>query len=167
MFSSKIKSITCNRKIRKALRDRQYSARGNNTRVGVITDLADLRSFSGFYKDLGIKTEDFSVVVCGSIAEQGIDLKNIVLDPKEISLTGEFRSEPTKAFLRQDYNLLICYFSQENRGGSLLAAETMAGKKFGNKPDHYGIYDVEIYADSICEFKEEIIKYYKIFKKNN
>lgn len=167
MISLKLKSITRNRKIRKALRDRRYPENRDEGKVGLITDLADERLLSGLYRDLKIAKDDFLIVTCKSGQELPKQGDKLILDKKEVSLTGEFRSEQIQDFLTKEFDLLICFFSEEYEAGSLLAAQTVAGRKFGNKPDPFGIYDLEILAHDPGEFKEEVIKYFRIFKKKN
>ncbi|PTX43756.1 hypothetical protein C8P64_2289 [Christiangramia gaetbulicola] len=167
MINSKLKSIIYSRKIRKALNNKVSSDRSFSGKVGLIIDAENFektKRLFELYKDLGIDKKDLSIVVCGSKDEfpENSDFK--ILDLKEITVSGEFKSETIRGFARDRYDFLICHFSEKSQAGSLLAAVTNAGIKVGNHPDEYGIYDVEVFSNSLEDFQQEVIKYYRILK---
>lgn len=168
MVSSKLKNIFHSKKIRKTLKKREFPAVGNSGKIGLIIDSKDLDSAGSLleiYKDLEVEKGDFSIVVCG---ETNLDEKRInaeILKPDDLSVSGNFKSEKIRDFADGHFDLLICYLGKRNLAGTLLAAETKATKKFGNKPDEFGVFDVEISAANISEFQQEVIKYYRIFKR--
>ena len=168
MITSKLKSIIYSKKIRKALNNKAISDMQNSGKVGLIIDAENFdrsKELLEIYSRLGINKKDLKLVICGSadLLPEGLDAE--ILNPKEISVSGEFRSEGIKDFARDRYDFLICYFSEKCQTGSLLAVITNAGIKLGNHPDEYGIYDVAIFSDSLEEFQQEVIKYFKILKK--
>ena len=169
MISSKLKRIIYSKKIRNALKNKSLLDNESLDKIGLITDAKSLENkgdLLNLHKLLELKKEDLKIVVCGS----GIKLDKPeveVLDPKELTVSGEFKAEGIREFVQDRFDFIICYFSEKNQVGSLLAAEVYGRVKFGNKPDEYGIYDVEINSGSADEFLEEVLKYYRIFKKKN
>ena len=169
MIASKLKDIVYSKKIRKALKNKLLHDNEFLDKIGLILDAESFKNYgelSNLHNLLGVKKEDLRIAVCAS----GIDVSKpgvAFLDPKEVSISGEFKADGIKDFVQDRYDFVICYFSEMNRSGSLLAAEACARMKFGNKPDRYGIYDVEINSGSLDEFLEEVKKYYRIFKKKN
>ncbi|SDR67939.1 hypothetical protein SAMN04488552_0456 [Christiangramia echinicola] len=169
MISSKLKRFFYAKKIRKVLKNKPLLDIESLDKIGFITDAESFKNndeFLNLHKQLEHKKADLKIVVCGS----GIDLDRLqveVLDPKEVTFSGEFKSAGIQNFIQEHYDFIICYFSENNLLGSLLAAEAYGRVKIGNKPDDYGIYDVEINSGNKEEFLEEVIKYYRIFKKKN
>jgi len=146
------------------------SSNGNSGKIGLIIDAENFQSKRGLtdlYKWIGIKKESFKIVICDIPAEMPDELKADILIPREVSISGKFKAEAIQGFLQEDFSFLICYFSEKNKIGSLLAAETKASVKIGNSPDEYGIYDVEVQTKSIDVFQQEVLKYIEILKKNN
>ena len=167
MITTKLKNIVFSKKIRKAINNKASLDRGISGKVGLIIDAENFENFkelSVIYRKLGLKKEDFSLVVCGSAHLLPENMDADFLDPKEITVSGEFKSERIRDFARDRYDFLICHLSEKNQAGYLLAAVTNAGIKLGNHPDEFGIYDVEIFSDSLEEFQHEVIKYFRIFK---
>lgn len=170
MISGKLKNIIFSKRIRKALGNKALGPNGYSGKIGLIIDaekLSDKRELTELYKFSGIKKESFKVVICGTPSEIPDELKADILIPAEVSISGEFKAEAIKNFSQEDFSFLICHFSEKNKIGSLLAAETKASVKIGNSPDEYGIYDVEIQTKQIDVFQQEVLKYIKILKKNN
>ncbi|MCH4824192.1 hypothetical protein ML462_13520 [Gramella lutea] len=168
MVSSKLKNVFHSKKIRKTLKKREFPSERNSGRIGLIIDSGDLDSANfifEIYKDLEIEKGDFRIVICGEVNPEIGEIDADVLRPDGISISGNFKSERIRDFAGTHFDLLICFFGKKNLAGILLAAETMATKKFGNKPDEFGVFDVEISAINIAEFQQEVIKYFRIFKR--
>lgn len=170
MIAGKLKNIIHSKKIRRSLLNGRLSREGNSGKIGLIID--DEKFESGqklieLYKFPGINKIDFKVVFCGNSDKIPENLEADVLTIKDISLLGDFKTESIRRFASEDFDFLICYFSENNTAGYLLAAESLANIKIGNSPDSYGIFDVEIHAKKIDVFQQEVLKYLKILKKNN
>lgn len=170
MITGKLKNLIFSRRIKKALRRDDFRSELNSGKIGLIIDAEnaeDKKSLFQIYNDLDFEQQDLKIVICGTevIVPEGLNAD--VLDPKEISTKGDFKSEVILKFKEENFDFLVCHFSKPSKAGCLLAAETKATVKIGNSPDDYGIYDVEIDAQEISVFQQEIIKYIKIFKKNS
>ena len=165
MFTTKLKSVIYSRKIREAIGSRVIPGEKHTRKVGLITDQKNLVILGDLHKDLGINQNDFRVVSFGSETDNTGDSRALFLNAREISIQGTFRSEEVVNFSGTPYDFLICYFSEEDQNASLLAAKITAGVKIGNTPDAYDMYDLEIRADSTREFRDEVLKYYRILKK--
>ena len=168
MISSNLKRIIYTKKIRRALKNKALLENESLDKIGLIIDAESLEKkpeLLDFYKLLGLKKEDLRIVACNSAVDHKDKIE--ILDPKEVSISGEFKSEGIKDFIQDRFDFIICYFSEKNQVGSLLVAEANGRMKFGNKPDQYGIYDLEIDSGDLDEFLEEVVKYYRIFKKKN
>ncbi|QYA27108.1 hypothetical protein G3I01_16945 [Gramella sp. MT6] len=170
MITNKLKSIIYSKKIRKALNNKAFQGEDYSGKVGLIIDAENFentKELLNTYNELGIKKEDLKVVICGSM-ELSPELQDVeILYSKDVTVSGEFRAEGIQDFASNRYDFLICHFSGKCQAGSLLAAVTNAGIKLGNHPDEYGIYDIEIFSDSIEDFQQEVIKYSRILKRNN
>ncbi|MCB7479665.1 DUF6913 domain-containing protein [Christiangramia sediminis] len=170
MISGKLKNIICSNRIKRHLRKEAFSSNRNSGKIGLIIDAENFQSKRGLtdlYKLIGIKKESFKIVFCGIPAEMADELNADILIPREVSISGKFKAEAIRNFLQEDFSFLICYFSEKNKIGSLLAAEANANVKIGNSPDEYEIYDVEVQTKGIDVFQEEVLKYIEILKKNN
>lgn len=168
MISGKLKSFICSKKIRRALSSNGLNDRGFSGKAGLIIDAENLEEkckLADFYESAGLKKENFSVVVCGSRKNLPEDLAAIVLDPKEITITGEFRSDEIRSFAEENFDFVICYLSKTSIASALLAAVAKSKIRIGNKPDEYGIYDVEIDSNKVEVFQQEALKYLRILKK--
>ena len=164
MIPLKIKHAIYSRNIRKRLENRQrlLDAKAN---LGIITDAENpevLRQMEDLSAMLGFSTENLNLVVCDAKPDSGSRI--IPLKSNEISTSGKFKSKALKDFVSKDYDLLICYFTKRQVPGALLAAEVKAKLIFGNKPDHFDLFDLEISGEGFEIFQQEIKKYYKIFK---
>ena len=167
MISGKIKNAIYSKKIRNAIKSRSRSGKSSSGKLGIITDAEDtetIKTLADIPKKLGFKTLEFNFVLCDAEAELIPGLEYITLNPKEISASGVFRSESVEEFAKGEFDLLICYFKEKQPAGTMLATKVKAGHIFGNTPDRFGAYDVEINTDNIGDFQQEVIKYYKIFK---
>ncbi|MCM8570653.1 hypothetical protein NE848_14755 [Gramella jeungdoensis] len=170
MISGKLKSYFFSKKIRHALSEKSRPFNDFSGKAGLIIDAENLDekwNLADFYRLVPLKKEDYSIAVCGSRESLPEDLDVPVLDPKEISVKGEFKSEAIRSFAEEGFDFLICHLSDKSTASVLLSAVTKAGVKIGNKPDEYGIYDVEIDSGDIEVFQQEALKYLKILKKNN
>ena len=170
MISGKLKSYFYTKKIRGATAANRIAFDEYSGKAGVIIDAENFDEkwkLSEFYKLVQLKKEDFRIVVCGSRDSLPEDLDADVLDPREIGLMGEFKCEAIKGFSEEGFDFLICHFSGNSIAAVLLSAVTGAGVKIGNRPDEYGIYDVEIDSGEIEVFQQEVLKYLKILKKYN
>lgn len=170
MIPGKLKNIIYSKRIRKALGNKALGPDGNSGKIGLIIDAENFkykRGLTDLYKLIEIKKNSFKIVICGTPSEIPDDLKADILIAAEVSISGEFKAKAIKNFLQEDFSFLICHFSEKNKIGSLLAAETKASVKIGNSPDEYGIYDVEVQTEQIDVFQQEVLKYIKILKKNN
>lgn len=170
MISGKLKRIIYLKKIRRALSHDRMSPGELSGKAGLIIDAENLDEkwkLADFYRLVQLKKENFQIVVCGSRKNLPEDLDAVILDEKEISVTGEFRSEEIRNFTEEKFECLICYLSERTVASALLSALTSAAVKIGNKPDLYGVYDIEIDSQSIEVFQQEALKYLKILKKNN
>lgn len=168
MISGRLKNRIYSKKIKKALLTNAISIDENSGNIGLIVDNKTFNSLSELaelYKLIGIKKECFKIVVCGSPKKISDKSEVSFLTPKDISVSGDFKSESIINFAEEGFDFLICHFSETNTAGSLLAAETKARIKIGNSPDTYSIYDVEIQAEEIEVFQQEVLKYLKILKK--
>lgn len=168
MISGNLKNIIYSKKIKKALSAKASSFNGDIGKTGLIIDAENFdskREFTTLYNSFGIKEACFKIVVCGASNKVPEDIDVAILDPKEVSVAGNFKSEAIRDFMKESFDFLICYFSKKNRIGTLLAAESHANFKIGNSPDDYGIYDVEIKAENTEVFQQEVLKYLKILKK--
>lgn len=166
----KLKSLIYTKRIRRTLGKKTFSNSGATGKVGLIIDTENLESkllLKKLYQDLEVSKENFRIVVCGNQNELPETFEADVLKPKEISIAGEFKSAGIRDFASENFDILICNFTGSNIIGSLLAAETKASVKIGNKPDEFGIYDLEIDTNDIMVFQQEILKYLKILKRNN
>lgn len=166
----KLKSLIYTKRIRRALGKKVFSNSGNSGKAGLIIDAENLESkwkLTDLYKDLGVNRENFRIVVCGNEIELPETIDADFLKSKEVSITGDFKSERIKDFANDRFDYLICYFTEKNIVGSLLAAETNASVKIGNKPDEFGVYDLEIDSKDVVIFRQEMLKYLKILKRNN
>jgi len=167
MISGNLKNIIYSKKIKKALDAKASSFNGGSGRTGLIIDAENFDSkleLTRLYNLIGIKEACFKIVVCGVSNKIQEDIDAAILDPKEVSVSGNFKSEAIRDFSKEPFDFLICYFSKKNRIGSLLAVESQATFKIGNSPDDYGIYDVEIKAKNTEVFQQEVLKYLKILK---
>lgn len=167
MIPSQIKNAFYSKKIRRTLKNRNRAHKNFDDKLGLITDINDVESLeiiAGIAGELRFKKEDFSIVLCDSEIVSSSNLDMLHLRSKEISASGNFKSEAIRAFASNSHELLLCYFTEKNIIGSMLAAETNARLIFGNKPDDFGIYDVEITAENAKVFQQEVLKYYRIFK---
>ncbi|MCG9970267.1 DUF6913 domain-containing protein [Christiangramia crocea] len=170
MISGKLKSYFCSKKIHRALTAKRISFGEYSGKAGLIIDAENFDEnwkLAEFYKLLQLKKENFSIAVCGSRESLPEDLDAAILDPKEISAMGEFKSEGIRSFAENKFDFIICHFSKNTSATALLSAVAIAGVKIGNTPDEYGIYDVEIDSGDIEVFQQEALKYLKILKKNN
>ncbi len=170
MINAKLKKIVYSRKIRKALSNKASTNRSSTGKLGLIIEAENFektKRLLDIYKDLGIDKRALSIVVCGSMDQIHEEFDLQILDPKEISISGEFKSEAIRSFVQDRYDFLICHLSVRSIAGSLLAAIANAGIKVGNHPDDYGIYDVKIFSESIEDFQQEVVKYYRILKIKN
>ncbi len=169
MISGKLKDVFLVKQIRKALKSEKSDFEGFQEKAGLIIDVENIhekRKLTEFHKLIGLPEKNFKTVVCGSRGDLN-EVSGMILDLKEISLGGYFKSEEIRAFSQENFDFIICHFSDVNPAGLLLAARTQASVKIGNKPDEYGIYDLEIDAGSIDIFQKEALKYLKILKKYN
>lgn len=169
MISGKLKDFFVLKKIHQALKSERFYSEGLLGKAGLIVDSKNISEKSKLielHKIVGLSEGQFKTVICGSRNDLE-EVSGMVLDPKEISLAGEFRSEEIREFSQDNFDFIVCYFSEANPVGALLAARTQASVKIGNKPDIFGIYDLEIDADSIDIFQKEALKYLKILKKYN
>ncbi|WP_157718023.1 hypothetical protein [Gramella sp. MAR_2010_147] len=161
------------KKIRSALNNGYSFLNGNSGKVGLIIDAANAEDLKGkrnlqeLYKLMGIKKESLRIVVCEASVENLKDMDVDILNKKDVSVSGNFKSETIQAFSQKNFDFLICHFSKKCNVGSLLAAVTSASVKIGNAPDEYGIYNVEVQTSEIGVFQQEVLKYIEIFKRNN
>ncbi|WP_148264586.1 DUF6913 domain-containing protein [Christiangramia forsetii] len=165
-----MKNIIYSKKIRKSLAESAFSFEGNLGKTGIIIDaesFASNQELTTLYNFIGTKEGCPKIVVCGTPDKISEDIDAVILDPKEVSVSGNFKAEEIRSFSKEPFDFLICYFSKKNRVGSLLAAESQVKFKIGNSPDEYGIYDVEVKANTMNVFQQEVLKYLKILKKNN
>ncbi|GAA4325893.1 hypothetical protein GCM10023115_39760 [Pontixanthobacter gangjinensis] len=168
MIPVRLKHAIYSRKIRKALNRKENSRENVNRKIGIITDAADGESIQKLVKlsgELGFKKEELKLVVLGANFEVSGMVKVIKLDTREVSASGKFRSQEILDFLAEEFELLVCYFSNKQELASLLAAEARSGMVFGNAPDNFGLYQVEVHAADLDIFQQEIKKYYRIFKR--
>ncbi|TBW26751.1 DUF6913 domain-containing protein [Gramella sp. KN1008] len=170
MISGNLKNVFYLKKIRKALGSKSDVKSEFSGKAGLIIDADNLDEkwkLTDFYELVQLKKENFYIVICGSRQNLPEDIEAAVLDSKEISLRGEFRSEEIRSFTEEDFDFILCYFSKNSVASALLSALTKARIRIGNSPDEYGIYDVEIDAREVEVFQQEALKYLKILKKNN
>lgn len=170
MIPARLKSIVYSRKIRKALKNKARDKQENTGKVALIIDAETFsvnRNLLEIFNLLELKKKDFSAVICGNV-DVGIDTTGFeILNDKDISISGEFRSEGISNFLLSSYDLVVCYFSSKNQAGLLLASECKADIKIGNAPYVFGIFDVEINTLELESFQQEVLKYYRILKNKN
>ncbi|MGA8853115.1 MAG: hypothetical protein WB492_02950 [Christiangramia sp.] len=168
MIISKLKSIIYSKKIRKALKNKAGQGAGNTGKVGLIIDAKDLDQklkLANLKEVAGFSNEKIQVVVCGEPKDMPQDLNAEILEKKDVSLSGEFNKEAIRKFTEERFDFIIGHFSDQSILGELLVAKSNAIFKIGNKPDDFGIYDVEIDAQEIGVFQQELIKYLKILKR--
>lgn len=170
MITGKLKNIIYSKKIRTTLDNQGSPVDKTSGKIGLIIDAENFNSkekLIDLYKLIGIEKENFKIVVFGAADKFPEKLEADFLLKKEVSITGEFIAESIRNFTKEKFNFLICHFSENNKIGCLLAAETSASVKIGNSPDEYGIYDVEVRTDDLEIFQQEVLKYLKILKKDN
>ncbi|MDR5589777.1 DUF6913 domain-containing protein [Christiangramia sp. SM2212] len=170
MISGKLKNIIYTKRINKALKGNHIPSKMNSGKIGLIIDAENVENKAKLfeiYRESDFRKDDLSIVICGTAEAISDDWNAAVLDTKEITVSGDFKSESIKSFSSEKFDFLICHFTKRSKTGSLLAAETKACVKIGNSPDDYGIYDVEVHADEIEIFQQEVLKYIEILKKNN
>ncbi|MDX1761608.1 MAG: hypothetical protein R3218_05585 [Christiangramia sp.] len=168
MIPAKLKQTIYSKRIRKAINGRVKNSNSGNGKIGIITDAEDtgeIRSLLKLSEELGFKNSKLKLVLSGTEAEIPGNVNGIYLNPKEVSISGKFRSEEIKSFAAENFEILICYLREKQNPGLLLAAESKASLVFGNSPDDFGLYDVEIKTGGIEDFQQEIKKYYRIFKR--
>lgn len=167
MISGKIKNALYAKKIKNAVKSRAGSNVFASGKLGLITDAEDtetIKILASLPEELGFKTGDSRFILCDAEAELITGLKYIRLNSKEVNTSGVFKSEAVKELFSEDFKLLICFFSEKQTAGTLLATRLNSGLIFGNTPDRFGVYDVEISAGSVRDFQQEVKKYFKIFK---
>ncbi len=168
MVSSTLKSLFHAKKIRQTVKNRSAFHGKNSGKIGLIIadqNLETSRPLLELHKLLEINDQDLKIIICHD-QDPEIPGRNVeILKPEGVSVSGKFKSEKIRDFAKENFDFLICYFTERNLSGVLLAAETAAGKKFGNKPDEFDVFDVEIGAGNIEEFQQEVKKYFEIFKK--
>ncbi len=170
MIADTLKSIIYSNKIKKTLSNKAVLSDASSGKIGLIIDAESFDSkqaLTELYKSLEVKKSDFKIVVFGHADRISEDLEVDFLKPEEISYSGHFKMEAIRAFTKEKFEFLICYFSEKSKIGYLLAAETSAAVKIGNSPDTYAMYDVEIQTKEINAFEQQVLKYIKIIKNNN
>ena len=139
-------------------------------RIGLILDGANIENkkpLLDLFSLLDIEKKDFKVAICGETSREIEGLEAEILRSDEISISGKFKSEAIRSFASQDFDFLICFFTRKNLAGALLAAESRAEIKIGNKPDAFSLFDVEINTADVEEFQQEVSKYIGILKNRN
>ncbi len=167
MIPLTLRTILHSRKIRRMLEERPVVKGEDTKKIGVITDVKEPQVFADLCQIWDIAEKNFRLVHCVSEKEAQNDESVLVLHAKEVGFKGNFRSEAIRNFAGDRYDFVVCYISDTCQAGALLAAQVNAKYKIGNAPDKFGIYDLEIHSGNVREFREEVLKYYKIFKKNN
>ena len=169
MLTDKIKAMLLPRLIRQAVKSGAVVKPSGSGRLGLIIDAAvveDQPEFLNFYKMAGYESSNFNMVVCGSRQNLNPATCPVVLDDREIGLSGKMESGYVEEFLEKEFDFLICYFSGASMPGNLLAARSKAAVKIGRAPDEFGIFDVEIQAGNVEIFQQEALKYLEILKRN-
>jgi hypothetical protein len=169
MIPAKLKSLIYSNRIRGMLNKNVTSAGIRSEKIGLIIDAEDRKALSvlaNLYKEAGIAKENFRIVLCGEAEDLPEGIVAAALKPREVSVTGEFKSVEIQKFAQEEFNYLVSFLPGKSQVGSLLTAVCHARIKFGNCPDDYGIYDVEINALKAEVFQRELIKYFKILKRD-
>lgn len=141
--------------------------KSGNRKMGIILDTDDEKTFQSFLllkRDLQLEQEHFHLIFCRERTDKNTLFDTPLISRKDFGWNGR-SSEAVSAFLNADYDVLICFTSEENKMADFIVSVTRARLKVGRKKeDKKGVFDLNISAELSSPeiFKTELKKYLKI-----
>jgi hypothetical protein len=136
-------------------------------RIGIIADLRLWDAFD-FIKDLENRLDpngkQFQVLLFNSAMEKIRDQPYLSVSEDDIGMFGKFRNQDIKAFIDQDFDLLINYSDIDHYLIQVLLLRSKAKLKAGFFREDHDFYDISIKTpdNKIVVFNEELSRYLKI-----
>ena len=170
MALSAIKSKSILNKTARLLKNKNNSLQiaKNIQTVGIIVNEGSDFNFEllkKLQKEIASGSNNFSVLTCKKTNDSYNEFRGVIIKDSDFSWNGSLKSNETKAFLAQPFDMLIDFTKSEQIYNDFLVAKSKAKFKVGFENEEERLYDLMIASDSVPLFIDELIKYLKILKK--
>ena len=155
----------------KNLSERDVSQRNSSLKyLGFLIDETFFEDFEMLYdfgKELGLQRKDIKLFTFVETRRKIPSLRQNQITNKEFTWRGEIHSQNAMDFLDFPLDVLIGFYRNQHEFLSAMAAQSKAKFKIGFNGADERVYDLLLGFDpqSKDEFKKEVKKYLKIFKK--
>lgn len=167
----KIKLRSIKKNTAKNLENRDISNRNNQMKqLGFLVHESYFDNFEQLYNlgvDIGVQRKDVKVFSFVETKRKIPTLRKDQITNKEFSWRGEVQCQTANDFLEFPFDVLIGFYKTENEYLDALVSKSNAKFKIGFVGTDERLYDLLLDIDpkNIEVFKEELIKYLKIFNK--
>lgn len=142
---------------------------GDLQSVGVLLNYEEFDDFEVFrklFKELDLTSPKCRVAAFIQDEKQITNNWNTYFIPKNIGWKGKILSVDLESFIKEDFDILIGYYTKNDVDINLISATSKAKFKIGLKGTDQRIFDLLINVDTanFNVFKKELKKYLKILK---
>ncbi|MEM0574694.1 MULTISPECIES: DUF6913 domain-containing protein [Aequorivita] len=167
----KVKQNSLKKHIEKNLSKRDFSKRNEPLKsLGFVVDEAFYNDFEKLYEfgtSLGLQPKDVKIFSFVETRKKLPSLRQNQITNKEFTWRGEIKSKNAQEFLEVPLDVLIGFYPGKHEYLSAMVVQSKAKFTIGFKGADERLYDLllAVAPDNLDDFKSEVIKYLKIFKK--
>ena len=132
-----------------------------------VDEFDDFDEFRSYFKDLMLSSPKHKIIAFTTDDKFADSKWEIYISPKDFGWKGKINNVDLKAFLEEDYDVLISYYKKESLHLNLITASSKANLKVGLSRVDERLYDliIDIKPSNIGVFKKEFKKYLNILNK--
>ena len=168
-----IKQFFIDKKIKEAVTKAKKTKERNLllkiTKVAIFVDETtsfDDKKFIELQNIIKLDNTHFSILTYKDKKSNFNEFRGVVVLQNEVNWQGKVTSKEVKAFLDQEFDLLIDYTLANNQKKQLIVAHIQAALKVGFLDNNDSLYDfmVDIESSEISLFNKELVRYLTILK---
>ncbi|EDP69886.1 hypothetical protein FBALC1_10152 [Flavobacteriales bacterium ALC-1] len=138
--------------------------------VAVLLNTSEFHEFEVFrvyFKELGLTSPKHKIIAFTLDDKLEHNKWNTHYSPKDFGWKGKIKNIDLDSFIKEPYDVLICYYKKEVLQLDLIAAASKANLKVGISKKDERLYDliIDVALKDINIFKQELKKYLTILNK--
>lgn len=168
MLKEKIKGLFLPRKIRFSVASRRIPSTHSLQAVLVVDQKLweEHKEFlMEFQSSKALKNTNLRIIVMGKCKQIGEMQGVVVLDSKDIAISGKFKSAEIRKMLEENFDFVLVALQHMSQFSALLVASLQAKLKMGMHADKFNVLDVVIHTQNEFLFLEETQRYLQILNK--
>lgn len=171
MFFKRLKKKSNQKYINKVLNDSKPSVDGRTIKyIGVIFNHDEFRNhdqMKDIFKSIGIHENRIKIITFIDDEKSRPNSWDAFFYPENFGWKGKIEGADLVDFVNEPFDALISYYHQDNLELNMATVKSKANFKIGISSKDERLYDfiINIAPDQIKIFKNELIKYLKVFNK--